>query len=222
MARPHAPEGLEPVGHPLPGILVEEHQHPELAVRLGGDRMEETRLHRGDHDRGRGLEPLGHHIGEPGRDHDLPQGHAVGGVHPGRVAVVEALVVLDEVELPPAARRGRRHRLHRLPGGGDHHVTIGHAGRAPLGHPPYARLEARHPVGAAPRPVAPPRGERALHRHEQRHLVAPAGEAVGVDQDRAHPARDAQVRAEERDLHGFIWPSTPARCGDRRPGPAPR
>ena len=129
-------------------------------------------------------------------------GMPIGRVHPRGVAVIEALVVLDEIELPPAAHRRAGHRLHRLPGRGDERVAVGQPRGAPLGHPAHARAEASaSSPGARSSRLRQSAFSRPLAGHDHGDLVAARGQAVGVGQDGAHAAGDAQMRAEKRDLH---------------------
>src|SRR5215472_15252810 len=62
-----------------------------------------------------------------------------------------------------------------------------------------------------------------LGGHQHRDVVAASREAIGVGENRAHPARDADVRREERDPHvtpSHLWGE--GRVGGRlRAGLAP-
>ena len=124
----------------------------------------------------------------------------VGGVHPRRLAVVEALVVLDEVELPAAARGRRRHRPPPT-------ATRWRRPRRRRAAPPRSTPVTHCTRAREPRhPVRRPRSTRLRHharhrpprRHDHGHLVAAPRQPVGVGEDRAHAARDPQMRRRGR------------------------
>ena len=78
------------------------------------------------------------------------------------------------------------------------HKPIGKS-RRPPGDPRDPRRELPDPRGRLPSPHAAP--PRARARNDDGDRVAAARETVGVREDRAHPARDTQMRAEEGDAH---------------------
>src|ERR1700704_5092999 len=115
--------------------------------------------------------------------------------------MVEALEVLDEVELGAGGRGGLRHGIGRLPGGGDERV----GGRQPRGlprrDPADERAEAGNPVGPLAAGVPGPGEPRTLGWHEYRDVVTAPREPVRIGQDGAHATRDANVWREKGDLH---------------------
>jgi hypothetical protein len=96
--------------------------------------------------------------------------------------VVEALVVLDEVELGAAPRRRLGHGCRRLPGGRDQHVPVREVRRAPGANPDDTSPQRRHPGWSARKPVPPPSPERPPRRHHDTHLMAASNESIGMRQ----------------------------------------
>ena len=89
-----------------------EHEHAELpGVLRQRDGMKEGGVHGRDDDLRWAAESSHHDLGEPGGDDDLLERQPVGRVDARGEAVVEALVVLDEVELGPAPGGRLRHWL---------------------------------------------------------------------------------------------------------------
>ena len=208
VARLHARDRLEAIGGPLPRVRMVEHQHARPRC-LDRDRngTEQGEVDRGHENLGLAVEPLAHDVAEPRGDDDLPERQPVRRVHGRRLAMVEALVVLHEVELPPAARRRRRDRARRLPRRREHRVAVGQGLRPPAVHPDDARPEAGEPVGPGAPQRPPERPAPSLGRHHDVDLVPPGREPVRVREDRAHPAGDAQMRTQERELHAAVrWP----------------
>src|SRR5262249_48164829 len=100
----HPGERLDPFCYSLPLVLVMQHKHAHEAVgRLDGNRMEQRGIHRRDDNLSMAAEAARHDFAEPGGDHDLRERQPVGRVDTIRRAVIEALVVLDEIELAAAA-----------------------------------------------------------------------------------------------------------------------
>ncbi len=214
-----ARHGLEPVGRPLPGVIVVQHQDAR-ARRGDRDRngVKQRRIDRGDQNLRLAGEALAHDVTEPRGDHDLLERQAVRRVDRVRLAVIEALVVLHEVEFPPAPRRRIGDGGGGLPGRRDDHVAVGQAARVPPIDPHDPGAEALDPVGAGPGEGPPPCSATAPGGHHDLDLVFLGREAVRVGEDRAHSAGDAEMRTQKRDLHAAVrWPSRPGRsCGTPR------
>ena len=207
--RTHARDGLEPVGHPLPGVLVVQHQHARGVRHAHG--RKQLRIDGRHESLGRLPELVAHDVREPGRDDDLPEREPVGSVDLGGGAVVETLVVLDQVEL--RAARGRRGRgdQGRLPGGGDEDIAQGEAVGTPAGRPGDTGPEPRHPLGPRPGEATPERAEAPAGRDDHGDRVTEAGEPIGVRQDRPHATRDPEMRTEEGDTHQMAIDTCPGR-----------
>src|SRR4030095_14339168 len=139
--------------------FVVKHEHAE---RVGGagtlHRVEEIAIHRRDEHLRLRAEALLHDVPKPRGDDDLAQRQPIGRVDARRVAVVEALEMLDEVELGAGPCRCLGHRMGGLPGGGDERVRVGQARGIPPRDPADAGAEAADPVRAPPPEGAVPGG----------------------------------------------------------------
>ena len=216
-ARPDATHRLESIRHTLPLVLVVQHQHARPRRRHRHlDTMKERAIDRSHQHVAGGAERLAHDVGQPRGDDDLPKRQPVGRVDHLRRAVIEALVVLDQIELHTAARGCGGHHRRRLPRGGEDGVRLGQRVRIPARDPSNARPEARDPGGSGASNVAPGGPRAAARGHDHGDLVAAGGQPVGIGEDRAHAAGDAQVRTEDGESQ-LRSPSTPSPCSGRRP-----
>ena len=190
-------------------------------------------------------------LGEPRGDDDLLHGEPPGRLDPPHREVRPDLVMLDEVDLGPLARRERGGPLGGLPPRRDDDVGVGDVDvgdRAGVVEDPTLGVdlvEMRTLDRGVPRPGAvedqragdlPPRRLR-LARRDDRDVVTALVELLGVDGLDPMAAGEVERRAQDGDLHAggdlCLWPlggrpgsvavdvATPRLATSGRPGLVP-